>query len=131
MKTILLVEDDYLNIEKIRLELRLQNHDHVLFVANNGAEALEMLIREENKISPDIILLDIDMPKMGGLEFLQIVKSYYSLRSIKIFMIVDPKEESAKFAPDIPDVIGVINKPLDFSDANSDGIRLLKTELAS
>lgn len=131
MKTILLVEDNYLNIEKIRLTLRLQDHNHVLYVAHNGAEALEMLIREEPKIAPEIILLDIDMPKMNGIEFLQIIKSYYSLRNIKVFIMTDPKEESAKFAPDIPDVLGVINKPLDFADTGSEGIRLLKTELAS
>ena len=61
MKTILIVEDSELNID---LLIQILEEDYTLVVARNGAEGVEMA--EKNK--PDLILMDISLPVMDGLE---------------------------------------------------------------
>lgn len=125
--TILLVEDDYLDVESVKRALKKQQINHVLHVAHNGVDALNMLTREEDKIIPDIILLDINMPKMNGIEFLRIIKNYYSFKNIKIFVITTSGEEYDKMLAQNLGVTGYILKPLNFNDPkNSDSIKLMK-----
>jgi DNA-binding response OmpR family regulator len=86
-----------------------------------------MLTSNENKIVPDIILLDINLPKMSGLEFLQIVRSYAGLKNILIFIITTSSEEYDKISAQHFDVAGYILKPLNFNNINnSDAAKLLK-----
>jgi CheY-like chemotaxis protein len=113
---ILLVEDDYVDVESVKRSLKKNNINHTLHVAHNGVDAITMLTSEENKIQPDVILLDINMPKMNGLEFLGIVKSYYSLKNIKIFIITTSSEDYDKLAALNLGVTGYILKPLDLKD---------------
>ena len=118
-KTILLVEDDYLDITSVKRALNKLNVDHTMYIAHNGADALAILngnSPDGTKILPDIILLDINMPKMNGLEFLRIIKNYYSLNSIKIFIMTTSSEEYDKIAAQNLEVTGYIIKPLDFEN---------------
>jgi CheY-like chemotaxis protein len=125
--TILLVEDDYVDVESIRRTLRKGNINHTLHVAHNGVDALAMLTTDKNKITPDIILLDINMPKMNGIEFLGIIKNYYSLKNIKIFIITTSAEEYDKIATQNLGVAGYILKPLNFKDrASADTLKLME-----
>lgn len=125
--TILLVEDDYLDVESVKRALKKQQINHVLHVAHNGVDALNMLTREENKVIPDVILLDINMPKMNGIEFLRIIKNYYSLKNIKIFVITTSGEEYDRILVQSLGVTGYILKPLNFNDPRSgDSIRLMQ-----
>lgn len=126
MKTILLIEDDYLDVESVKRALKKADIPHVLHVSHNGADALNSLTTTENKIVPDIILLDINLPKMGGLEFLEIVKSYYSLQYIKIYIITTSSEEYDKISAQHFEIAGYIIKPLDFNKKNNpDVVKLL------
>jgi CheY-like chemotaxis protein len=125
--TILLVEDDYLDVESVKRALKKQQISHELHIAHNGVDALNMLTREEHKIIPDIILLDINMPKMNGIEFLRIIKNYYSLKNIKIFMITTSAEEYDQISAQNLGVSGYILKPLNFNDPKSkDSIKLME-----
>lgn len=127
MKTILLIEDDYLDVESVKRALKKAEIPHVLHVSHNGADALNSLTTTDNKIVPDIILLDINLPKMGGLEFLEIVKSYFSLQHIKIYIITTSSEEYDKITAHHFDIAGYILKPLDFNKkTNPDVEKLLK-----
>lgn len=76
MKEILLIEDDYVDVESIKRTLKKLQIQHNLHIAHNGVDALAMLTgsAEGAKVIPDIILLDINMPKMNGIEFLGIIK---------------------------------------------------------
>jgi CheY-like chemotaxis protein len=65
MAHILIVEDEKKLAEAY--QAILESHDHRIRLAANGAEGLELLQKE----TPDVILLDMKMPKMGGLEFLR------------------------------------------------------------
>ncbi len=130
MKKILLIDDDYLDVESVKRVLKKLNAPHELFVAHNGVDGLAMLTGntpERVKIVPDIILLDINMPKMNGIEFLGIIKSYYSLNSIKTFILTTSSEDYDKIASENLGVHGYILKPLNFKDkASQDALKLLE-----
>lgn len=128
MKNILLVEDDYLDVESVKRALKKLKIEYNLYVAHNGVEALGMLTAEENKVVPDIILLDLNMPKMNGMEILAIIKSYFSLNSIKVFILTTSDEEYEKILAQNLGVAGYIIKPLNFSLQDADTV-LLKDEL--
>ncbi|MCE3239385.1 MAG: two-component response regulator [Gammaproteobacteria bacterium] len=126
MKTILLIEDDYLDVESVKRALKKLKIPHDLHISHNGVDALDLLTRNENKLVPDIILLDINLPKMNGLEFLEIVKSYYSLKEIKVYIITTSSEEYDKITAQHFDITGYILKPLDFNkQTNPDVAKLL------
>ena len=138
-KKILLVEDDYLDVTSVKRALGKLNIDHTLVVAHNGVDALSMLMGSHDqsgsgeKIQPDIILLDLNMPKMNGLEFLRIIKKYYSLNNIKVFVMTTSAEEYDKAEARKLGISGYILKPLDFSNTKKDEFSLsiqdLKAEL--
>lgn len=135
-KKILLVEDDYLDVTNVKRALNKLTVDYTLHVAHNGVDALALLngnTQDGERVHPDIILLDINMPKMNGLEFLGIIKSYYSLNHIKTFIMTTSAEEYDKVAAENLGISGYILKPLDFSGNRKDdsGIAtgILKAEL--
>ncbi|MFY9309052.1 MAG: response regulator [Bacteroidia bacterium] len=132
-KTILLIEDDYLDIMSVQRVLGKMKTNHVLKVAHNGVEALALLNGnnpDKEKITPDIILLDINMPKMNGLEFLLIIKNYYSLKSIKVYIMTTSSEEYDQITAKKLGVSGYIIKPLDSQPASPDAVNLFE-ELAA
>ncbi|HXE52794.1 MAG TPA: response regulator, partial [Tepidisphaeraceae bacterium] len=67
----LLVEDDELNVSNVRRAIKKNNIANDLYVAGNGLEALEMLRSGAVPRERRIVLLDLNMPKMGGIEFLR------------------------------------------------------------
>lgn len=128
-RTILLVEDNYLDVESVKRAFRKLDINLTLKVAYNGVDAVAMLTSEENKIIPDVILLDLNLPKMNGLEFLKIIKNYPGLNKIKVFIISTSKEEYDEIAAQNLGVIGYILKPLNFIDNASTDTQKLMQEL--
>ncbi|MDP1800720.1 MAG: response regulator [Bacteroidota bacterium] len=128
MKEILLIEDDYLDVESVKRALKKIGVKCNLSVAHNGVDGLTALTGND-KISPDLIILDINMPKMNGVEFLNIIKSYYSLKNIKTFILTTSVEEYDKLAIENLGVHGYILKPLDFKKETTDDTRKLLAEL--
>lgn len=80
-KKILLIEDEQLMIEL--LERKLNQEGYEISVARDGVEGLEKM-REEK---PDLILLDIIMPKMGGFEVMEEINKDVELKKIPIIVI--------------------------------------------
>ncbi|MFD2513731.1 response regulator [Pontibacter locisalis] len=114
---ILLVEDDYLDIMNVERELKKINIEHPIHVARNGREALNMLRGEgTEKISPapSVILLDINMPKMNGLEFLEELRREPEFIHIPVFIMTTSNEEADRMAAQRLNVSGYIEKPLTF-----------------
>jgi CheY-like chemotaxis protein len=70
------------------------------------------------------------MPKMNGIEFLKIIKNYYSLSSIKVYIITTSAEDYDKFAAQNQGVDGYILKPLDFEKKKTDDTAGLLSELS-
>jgi len=80
-KKILIVEDE--EIMYNLLKRRLEREGYEVSIAKNGEEGLELMSRE----TPDLILLDIIMPKLGGLEVMEKMNEDKSLKSIPVIVI--------------------------------------------
>ena len=80
-KKILLIEDEELIVTL--LQKKLEKEGYKVFVARDGVEGMEKIKKE----TPDIILLDIVMPRMGGLEVLEELRRDKELRSIPVIVI--------------------------------------------
>lgn len=116
MINILLVEDDEVDVMNVKRAFKKNNVLNPLFVANNGLEALEMLRGKnlETAITPlpRIILLDLNMPKMGGIEFLRELRKDDRLKNISVFVMTTSNEDSDKVNAYNLNVAGYILKPL-------------------
>lgn len=77
---ILLVEDDAIEVMKFNKVVKNLELRHKIVEAHDGAQALELL--KDREVNPDIIILDLNMPKMNGIEFLKILKQDDSRKSI-------------------------------------------------
>ena len=108
---ILLVEDDEVDVMNVKRAFRKGNISNPLFVAGNGIEAFELL-RSGEMDSPKIILLDLNMPKMGGIEFLELLRQDENLKTISVFVMTTSNEESDKIDAYNLNVAGYILKPL-------------------
>jgi len=118
---ILLVEDDTLDVMDARRTLDRMDILYKMQVAKNGEEALEYL-NESKKTGvdkPDIILLDINMPKMNGIEFLSNVRQMDEWKDTKVFIITTSEEREDKELTQKLGVSGYIVKPLKFNNPSS------------
>lgn len=115
--TILLVEDDYLDIMNVERELGKINIELPLHTARNGREALAMLRGEGMpKITPtpSVVLLDINMPKMNGLEFLSEIRADPEFMHLNVYIMTTSNEEVDRLSAQELNVTGYIVKPLTF-----------------
>lgn len=123
MKTgapILLVEDDVVDVKTVRRAFSENGIANPLHVVGNGEEALQFLRNEgdyadkEQAPTPGIILLDLNMPVMGGLEFLKVVKEDVKFRRIPVIVLTTSKEDSDMIQSYNLSVAGYIVKPVEF-----------------
>ena len=127
MIRILLVEDDEVDIMNVQRAFRKNNIANPLVVANNGVEAL-LILREAIAKGNDafkIVILDLNMPKMGGIEFLKQVRADPVLKPLSVFVMTTLNEESDKMATYDLNIAGYIVKPLSF-DSFVHAISVLK-----
>lgn len=110
---ILLVEDDEVDVMNVKRAFSKNNIKNELYVAGNGVEALEML-RTVIVPLPRIIILDINMPKMNGIEFLKVLREDDNLKNISVFVMTTSNEDSDKINAYNLNVAGYILKPLSF-----------------
>lgn len=114
---ILLVEDDEVDVMNIHRAFKKNKIVNPLHVAGNGLEALEMLRREGADAlaqRPKIILLDINMPRMNGIEFLRELRADPRLQAISVFVLTTSNQDRDKFDAYNLNVAGYILKPVDF-----------------
>lgn len=116
MSHILLVEDDQVDIELIRRLLKNLNLNVTLHVANNGIEAFDMLwgTNEVKKLDPlpQLILLDIKMPLMNGIEFLKKMRGDSLLAPINVIIITTSNVDKDKYDSLNLNVAGYFQKPI-------------------
>src|SRR6266699_3402767 len=98
LKRILLVEDSDKDIELTLMALDEYNLANEVVVAQDGAEALDYLCRRGNFAErpeglPAVVLLDLKMPKMDGLEVLRRMKADSTLKQIPVVMVTSSREE--------------------------------------
>ena len=114
--TILLVEDDELDVISFERTLKKINIEYDLHVAQNGKEALSLLNDEKLAIVPDVIILDINMPKMNGLEFLKTLRNEKKFKDLKVFIMTTSSESSDRIISQELGISGYIIKPLSYTD---------------
>jgi CheY-like chemotaxis protein len=121
LKTILLAEDNPNDVELTMAALSELNLANTIVAVKDGVEAMEYLrcegkFKERKKGNPAVILLDIKMPRMDGIEVLHIIRHEPSLKLIPVVMLSSSREE-----PDLKKCYELgsnayVVKPVDFKD---------------
>lgn len=109
---ILLVEDDEVDVMAIQRALNELGVKNPVEVASNGDEGLRWL-REHPGRLPGLILLDINMPVMNGLEFLEHLKNDPEKKKIPVVVLTSSREEFDKVNAFTLGVAGYMVKPVD------------------
>jgi CheY-like chemotaxis protein len=112
-RPILLVEDDQVDAMTVKRALKEIKVTNPVKVTGNGEEALDFLKDEEND-QPNIILLDLNMPKMNGIEFLKVVKSDEDMRKIPVVVLTTSREDQDRVESFSLSVAGYMVKPVDY-----------------
>ncbi|OHB54077.1 MAG: two-component system response regulator [Planctomycetes bacterium RBG_13_44_8b] len=115
LKSILLVEDDIVDAMAVK---RAFDHLHVtneLVHVINGEEALDYLKNIDN-VKPQIILLDLNMPRMNGIEFMKIIKADDNLKNIPVVILTTSNAEQDRVQAFNLGIAGYIVKPVDHNN---------------
>jgi CheY-like chemotaxis protein len=112
-KPILLVEDDQVDTMTVKRALKEIHVTNPLIHLENGEEAVHYL-RDAEREKPCIILLDLNMPIMNGIEFLQVVKHDDYLRRIPVVVLTTSEEQQDKVNSFNLGVAGYMAKPVDY-----------------
>jgi CheY-like chemotaxis protein len=119
LKPILLVEDDPRDLELTLVALERSQLANEVVIVRDGEAALEYLTRSgeyasRNEGNPAVVLLDLKLPKVNGLEVLQTVRSTEALRSIPVVMLTSSHEESDVLRSYQLGVNAYVVKPVEF-----------------
>lgn len=114
---ILLVEDDALDVMNVQRAFKKNNITNPLHVASDGVEALQILRGTHPTASPlpgdrRLILLDLNMPRMNGIEFLHALREDPDLCSTTVIVLTTSDEERDKVEAYRLNVAGYILKPV-------------------
>ncbi len=117
---ILLVEDDIIDVKTVKRAFKENKIINPLRITSNGEEALKYLRRQgkysnpEDSPRPSIILLDLNMPVMNGVEFLKAIRADEDLKSLTVIVLTTSKEENDRVESYKLNVAGYIIKPVEF-----------------
>jgi len=120
----LLVEDDQMDVMNVQRELRKQNIDVPLTHARNGREALNLLRGEngETRIArPSLVMLDLNMPRLSGLELLRILRADPEFTDLNVFIMTTSDLDVDRSGARELNVSGYIIKPLTFDSFGGEG----------
>jgi CheY-like chemotaxis protein len=113
---ILLVEDDEVDVMNVKRAFEKAHIANPLFVARNGIEALEKLRSSEVPRHRRLILLDLNMPKMNGIEFLRELRKDPELSATPVVVLTTSTMDRDKFDAYNMNIGGYLVKPVTFSD---------------
>ncbi|WP_396635039.1 response regulator [Maribacter sp. R86514] len=111
---ILLIEDDLIEVMKLKRTVSKLELKHSIKEAKNGEEALTFL-RSGEKL-PDIILLDLNMPRMNGIEFLNILKADEILQYLPTVILTTSENRADLLKCYQAGIAGYVIKPLKYED---------------
>lgn len=111
---ILLIEDDMIEVMKFNRTIAKLSYKHEIMEAKNGEEALKILYKKDKL--PNIILLDLNMPKMNGIEFLKILKNDNELRYIPTIILTTSSNPNDLLECYKIGMAGYILKPFKYDD---------------
>ncbi len=111
---ILLLEDNQIDTITFERALLKTNKEYDLMVKENGEEGMAYLMNIEN--SPDLIVLDLNMPNMGGIEFLTVIKKSERFGSIPTLILTTSDHNKDKVETFRLGAAGYFVKPLSLKD---------------
>ncbi len=113
---IMIVDDDNVDIMSLQRAFKKNNLANPLFIANDGVEAFDMLRgtngKEKIVPTPKIIISDINMPKMNGLEFIKELRADKDLHAISVFVLTTSNDDKDRIEAHNYNVAGYIIKPI-------------------
>jgi CheY-like chemotaxis protein len=112
-KPILVVEDDQVDVMTIKRALKEIHVNNEVVNKENGEDALAWL-RDAANDKPCLILLDLNMPVMNGIEFLQVIKQDAQLRRYPVVVLTTSEEQQDKVNSFNLGVAGYMAKPVDY-----------------
>jgi CheY-like chemotaxis protein len=120
LKTILLAEDNQNDVDLTLLALSEFNLANNIVVVNDGVEVMDYLTSQgkfkgRKTGNPAVILLDLKMPRMDGIEVLKLIKSNPDLKIIPVVMVTSSREESDLVQTYKLGVNAYVVKPVDFN----------------
>jgi CheY-like chemotaxis protein len=111
---LVLVDDDEIDVMNVRRALERAHVTNPVFVAHNGLEALELLRSDKVPKDRRLVLLDLNMPKMNGIEFLREVRNDPNLRSTPVVVLTTSDDDRDKIQAYDLNVAGYLLKPVTF-----------------
>ena len=112
-KPILLVEDDLVDSMTVKRALKELNVANKVVIAKNGEEAIDYF-NDKNNERPCLILLDINMPKMNGIEFLEERKKNAEINIVPTVVLTTSNDEKDKMKSFSLNISGYMIKPVDY-----------------
>lgn len=114
--TILLVEDDPNDEELVRMALSEQTVPNELNVVYDGREALDYLLGDDKAYLPDLVLLDLQLPKINGHEVLATLRSNERTRHLPIVIFTSSKEEKDLIKGYEAGANAYVRKPIEYAE---------------
>lgn len=111
---ILLVEDDQVDVMNVKRAFEKNKILNPLYVATNGLEALQMLRDGSVPAQRRLVLLDLNMPSMGGIEFLRELRADSKLRLTPVVVLTTSGDEKDRLDAYDFHVAGYLRKPVEF-----------------
>jgi CheY-like chemotaxis protein len=109
---ILLVEDDDLDVENVRRAFRKANITNPLWIASDGEQALEMLRGADYPPERRLVLLDINLPRLTGIEVLREIRADERLRHLCVVVLTTSNEDRDRTEAYDLHVAGYLLKPV-------------------
>lgn len=114
MLNVLLVEDDDVDVMNVRRAFKKNHIANPLWVAGNGVDALHLLRGDEIPRERRLVLLDLNMPRMNGLEFLRELRADPELAGTPVVVLTTSDDERDRVDAYNLNVAGYILKPVTF-----------------
>lgn len=111
---VLMIDDDSIEIMKLNRTISSMDLGHQIVAASDGEQALNILAQKDSV--PDIILLDLSMPRINGIEFLSILKQKESLQYIPVIILTTSGNNKDLLQCYKLGIAGYILKPLKYND---------------
>ena len=112
-RPILLLEDDTVDAMAVKRALKDLHILNPLVHVTNGEEAL-VYLKDDSKEKPCVILLDLNMPKMNGIEFLKVAKAEEKLKRIPAVVLTTSKDDQDRLRTFKLSIAGFVVKPVDY-----------------
>jgi CheY-like chemotaxis protein len=113
---ILIVDDDEVDVMNVQRAFKKANIANPLFVASDGLQALEMLRKGAVPKSNRLVLLDLNMPRMNGIEFLRELRGDPELKATTVVVLTTSNDTRDKVEAYNLNVAGYLTKPVTFGN---------------